>query len=166
MVITKKKFSTLEISLFIFLSCMAMVSCTNSSTTHSKKLNNTISSKSTVIDTITIHKPCVIFIEPDSTLIEKLKKENGEDAFYEGANDYLHYLTTADDFCKAENVQTYFVTNMKVLQFISSNNKNSYINIQQLNNPLGICFFHPTKEPKLIEISLFEEEYQYYFHGN
>lgn len=163
MIFTLKKHTSYLRYLLISLGLIVLISCKNNSTIEAPKreIKNT-----NPVDTLIIKHAAVIFIEPDSTKIEKLKQTHGEDAFYEGANDYLHYLTNADDFCKAEGMPTYFVTNKKVVHFISSDNKSSYLNIEELSNPWGVCIFHPTKEYKLIEVSLFEEEYQYYFHAN
>jgi len=79
--------------MLIFISCSAI---RHSEKTNEKKagLENKIiqsDSASPKFFPITIDRKTVIEIAPDSTAIEKMKKEMGEDNFYTAAGDWMYY---------------------------------------------------------------------------
>ncbi|MBS0027136.1 hypothetical protein ACTJJ0_11405 [Chitinophaga sp. 22321] len=52
-----------------------------------------------------ISHPCVVFYSPDSIQLEKLKKENGEEAFYTLADDNQNYMADARAFLEGKGIK-------------------------------------------------------------
>lgn len=52
-----------------------------------------------------ITHPCAVFHVPDSLQLEKLKKDNGEEAFYTINEDYQNYMTDAHAFLEEKGVK-------------------------------------------------------------
>jgi hypothetical protein len=52
-----------------------------------------------------ISHPCVVFYSPDSIQLEKLKKENGEEAFYTMADDHQNNMADARIFLEGKGVK-------------------------------------------------------------
>lgn len=52
-----------------------------------------------------VSHPCAIFHSPDSSQLEKLKKENGEEAFYTLADDNQNYMADARVFLEGKGIK-------------------------------------------------------------
>jgi hypothetical protein len=114
-------------------------------------------------DTLFITKQSAIFIRPDSFRIEEEKKKGNDEDFYVGANDYLYYMSTDQEFLDSVKVVVIDAENKKFIQFGGNNKKGQIINVSKLPELWNIYFFTPTKKAKRIDMTAIEEEYQAYF---
>ncbi|WP_349317358.1 hypothetical protein [Chitinophaga sp. MM2321] len=79
-------------------------------------------------NTLQITEPCAIFYSPDSTKLEKIKKENGEEAFYTIADDNQNYLTDSRVFLESKGVKIVDVTD-GIISFRLNNGSTTVINL-------------------------------------
>ena len=108
--------------MLIFISCSAI---RHSEKTNEKKagLENKIiqsDSASPKFFPITIDRKTVIEIAPDSTAIEKMKKEMGEDNFYTAAGDWMYYQAELAELL--DSMETGFIhTDKRFVEIITPN---------------------------------------------
>ena len=114
-------------------------------------------------NTITIEKSTVIIYEPTNKAIEKHKKEVGEEDFYIGAGDYMFYLNESNKYLELQKAKILIIKNDKILKFISADNSETIIKLNDEKEIWGIYFFDPKQKPKRIDMTGTEEEYQEYF---
>jgi hypothetical protein len=114
-------------------------------------------------DTLTIDRKAAVFYSPDSIQIEKRKKEIGEDGFYVGADDYLNYLQTSQDFLDSVKLPIIDAKDKKYLKFILDDKSQTVIKLDTLPELWGIYFFNPGKKEALVNITMIYEEYNNYF---
>ena len=114
-------------------------------------------------DTLIIDRKAAVFYLPDSLQIEKRKKEIGEENFYIGADDYLNYLHTSNDFLDSVKLPVLYAENKKYLKFIGNNNSQTIIRLDTLSELWGIYLYDPGKKEKLVDMLTIEEEYNNYF---
>ena len=114
-------------------------------------------------DTLIIDRKAAVFYSPDSIQIEKRKKEIGEDDFYVGADDYLNYLQTSQDFLVSVKLPILDAKDKKYLKFIINDKSQTVIKLDTLPELWGIYFFNPGKKEKLVDMTMIYEEYNNYF---
>jgi len=114
-------------------------------------------------DTLFINEKVAVFINPDSSRVEKQKKEGSEEEFYITANDYLYYMGTAREFLDSVKVRVIDVENEKVINFVSSTKQSQLITISKQPELWSIYFFDPAKKAKQVDMTAIEEEYEAYF---
>jgi outer membrane lipoprotein-sorting protein len=117
----------------------------------------------TNFDTLIVDKEAAVFYSPDTTQIANRKKEIGEENFYVGADDYLNYLHTSHDFLDSTKLIILDEKDKKYLKFIHSDKSQTIIKLDTLAELWGIYFFDPNKKPKLIDMTIIDEEYKSYF---
>ena len=114
-------------------------------------------------DTLIISEKSAIFYQPDSMQIEKRKKEVGEENFYIGIDDYAFYINSSFEFLDSIKQPVIEVVGKKVLKFIYSNKQTEVIKLDTLPELWGMYFFSPEKMPRLVDMTIIEEEYKNYF---
>lgn len=114
-------------------------------------------------DTLLISEKVAVFINPDSSTIDKLKQEGSEEDFYVTANDYSYYMGTAQEFLDSVKVRVIDVEKEKFIKFVGSNKKRQLITISKQQDPWAIYFFDPPKKAKQVDMTAIEEEYKAYF---
>lgn len=78
-----------------------------------------------------ISQPCAVLYAPDSIQLEKLKKENGEEAFYTMADDNQNYMADARIFLEGKGIKV-MAPNGGKLHFES---KSGHATTLDLNDP-------------------------------
>ena len=116
-----------------------------------------------VSDTLIIDKKAAVFFQPDSIQIEKREKEIGEENFYIGADDYLFYMHTANDFLDSLKFPILEIKDKKYLWFINADKSQTIIKLDTLPELWGIYLFDPSKRPKLVDMTIIDEEYKSYY---
>ncbi len=111
-------------SMLIFISCSAI---RPSEKTNEKKAgleNKIIQSDSASLKffPITIDRKTVIEIAPDSTAIEKMKKEMGEDNFYTAAGDWMYYQAELAGILDSLNIG-FVHTDKRFVEIITPNRR-------------------------------------------
>ena len=114
-------------------------------------------------DTLIIDKKAAVFFQPDSIQIEKREKEIGEENFYIGADDYLFYMHTANDFLDSLKFPILEIKDKKYLWFINADKSQTIIKLDTLPELWGIYLFDPSKRPKLVDMTIIDEQYKSYF---
>lgn len=80
-----------------------------------------------------------------------------------GADDYIFYLNNSLEFLEKQKLSINITKHEKVLQFILSDKSKVYIKLDTLQELWGIFLFDPHANPKLIDMTTIEEEYQNYY---
>lgn len=143
--------------LFIFLS---IFSCKKEEKINSKVENQTIVKNNN--DTIFIKEKCAAFISATDETIENLKKTEGEENFYIGADDYNHYQYEAREFLKKQKLKIYSITDKKVIVFKSE--KGDFTVLKDTIKNIGSTYlFSPNKLPKKVFDIDIENEFKNYF---
>ena len=117
------------------------------------------------IDTITINEKAAVLYRPDTSQIDKRKKQVGEEGFYVGADDYLFSMHTANDYLDSMKLKVFDVEGEKILKFIMKDNTQELIKLDTLPELWGVYLFDPEKKPKLVDMTMISEEYKNYY-GN
>ncbi len=114
-------------------------------------------------DTLIIEKPAAVFISPNSSRIEKMKEEYGEEDFYTAADDNLYYQSEAESFLREKEIVVIYST-ARYLKFMTANGKPQFVATAHPDSSAWtIYLFHPRKAPKSISSIDIEAEYESYF---
>jgi hypothetical protein len=114
-------------------------------------------------DFMLIDKPAAIFIGPDSLQIERMKKEQGEESFYTIADDNIYYEYEAKEFLRKKNLGIIDL-DKRYLKFKLNNGTELFFDSESEKNPGWVTIlFDPKQQPKIINPTETEEEFQKYF---
>lgn len=113
-------------------------------------------------DTIFIKEKCAVFISATETTIENLKKTEGEENFYIGADDYYYYKYQASEFLKKQKLKIYNIIDEKIIVF-KSEKGNFTVLKDTIKNIGSTYFFEPNKHPKKVYDIEIDNEYKNYF---
>jgi len=114
-------------------------------------------------DTLVIEKKTAIFIRPNDARIDKEKKKGDEEGFATTANDYLYYMSTAQEFLDSVKVPIVDVSDEKFIRFGANNKKGQLIEVGKSPELWSIYLFEPGKKVKQVDMTMIEEEYESYF---
>ncbi|PSL48246.1 hypothetical protein CLV51_1021111 [Chitinophaga niastensis] len=107
-----------------------------------------------------ISTPCAIFYSPDSIQLAKLKKDNGEEAFYTIADDYQNYMTDARIFLEGKGVKILEPTGGKI-SFLSKSGSKTTLNLSDIKYSWEVWLFDGNALHKA-DVTDFEDEYHRY----
>ncbi|MBO9728377.1 MAG: hypothetical protein J7623_07030 [Chitinophaga sp.] len=107
-----------------------------------------------------ISQPCAILYAPDSARLEKLKKENGEEAFYTMADDNQNYLADARMFLEGKGVKI-MAPNGGKLHFESKSGHTTTIDLSDPKYNWEAWLYDGNKVNK-IDLTNIENEYLKY----
>lgn len=164
-----KKYILLLLGLFIMISCnenkkkdLEKSNIVGKKIIVSKKLttNNLLSKVSN--DTIIIESKCAVIYEPTEKYIEKSKKDVGEENFYVGADDFLFYISEANEYLESKKIKIITTENDKILKFISNNKRVAIVKPDLEKELFGIYLFDPKQDPKKINITAISDEFESY----
>lgn len=114
-------------------------------------------------DTIVITKQAAIFIRPNIARIDKEKQKGDEEGFAITTNDYLYYMSTAQEFLDSAKVPIIDVSDEKFILFAADSKKGQLLEVDKLPELWVIYFFKPGKKAKQVDMTMIEEEYKGYF---
>ncbi|WP_147243518.1 hypothetical protein [Chitinophaga flava] len=114
----------------------------------------------TASNTLQITEPCAVFYSPDSIKLEKIKKENGEEAFYTITDDNLNYFADSNIFLESKGVKTVTAQKGKI-SFTSKDGKTTTINLNDEKYTWEVFLFNG-KTVTNADISDIENEYEKY----
>ena len=146
--------------LFYLLIFLSVFSCKKEEKIQSKFEKKTLEKIKN--DTIFIKEKCAAFISGTDETIENLKKTEGEENFYIGADDYNYYQYEAREFLKKQKLKIYNISDKKVIVFKSE--KGDFTVLKDSIKYIGSTYlFSPNKLPiKIFDIDI-ENEYKNYF---
>jgi hypothetical protein len=146
---------------FLFMLIFLLSACKNPGASKETKLHtsDTMSTASTAHNNssssrtvMNIDSVCAIIYLPDSSNIEKLKREMGEENFFTVVDDnnfYNSQIIEALDSLKIEVVET----SETDMNFRSNNHTIFFLEKRKLSNPWGAIFFNGKDTPKVMSIS-------------
>ena len=109
----------------------------------------------------TISEKIVVIVMPSQEKIKQLKKESTSDDEYSViVEDGLFYLDQAKTFLKKKNIKILQVDGSQNVHYLENN---SYKKLNIKNLSWDILFYMPKKNPKQIDITDIENEFQKYF---
>ena len=112
---------------------------------------------------LVIDKNAAIFIEPDSSEVEQMKREVGEENFYIGSDDNGYYYYLARKFSEKQNLPVINPSN-RYLKFIGINNAVFCFDTKaKAARGWTTILFRPDSLPKIINPVDIESEYKLYF---
>jgi hypothetical protein len=114
-------------------------------------------------DTIVVAKQAAIFIRPNSARIDKEKQKGDEEGFAITTNDYLYYMSTAQEFLDSVKVPIIDVSDEKFILFAANGKKGQLLEVDKLPELWSIYLFKPGKKAKQVDMTIIEEECQSYF---
>lgn len=115
-------------------------------------------------DTLIVKEKGAVFFEPDSTQIEKRKREVGEENFYVGTDDYLYYMQQCHTFLSNRKFKIFEgLQRMRIIKFVMANNKIDIVNLDTLAELWGVFLFDPLKQPYQIDLTQVETEFKAYY---
>ena len=114
-------------------------------------------------DNLVTEKKTAVFIRPNAARIEKEKRKGGEEGFATTANDYLYYMSVAQEFLDSVKVPIVDVSDEKFIRFTANNKKSQLIEVSKLPELWSIYLFEPGKKAKQIDMTMTEEECKDYF---
>lgn len=114
-------------------------------------------------DTLVIDKKAAVFYQPDTIQIEIRKKEIGEDKFMIGADDYLYSMHIAYNFIDSARLTMLDAKGKRFLKFVTADKSQQIIKLDTLPELWGLFLFDPIKKPKLVDMTIIDEEYKSYF---
>ncbi|WP_144695860.1 hypothetical protein [Chitinophaga vietnamensis] len=107
-----------------------------------------------------ITRRCAVFYAPDEHKLAKLKKENGEEAFYTIADDNQHYLSDSRQFLADKGIEIVDATN-GALSFRPTGGKPQQLNLDEEQYNWGVLIFDGKSVHKA-DITNIEGEYEKY----
>lgn len=152
-----KKHLVLPVALFTFAACHESKVPEEKNQTASEPPQQT---EVAAADAKQISQPCVIFYSPDSIQLEKLKKENGEEAFYTIADDNQNYMADARIFLEGKGVKIIEPAGGKI-SFHSKNGGATTIDLSDPKYNWETWLYDGNKLNK-IDITDIENEYKKY----
>lgn len=114
-------------------------------------------------DTLVIKKKAAIFIRPNIARIDKERQKGDEEGFDITTNDYLYYMSTAQEFLDSVKVPIVDVSDEKFIRFMENNKKSHIIEVGKLPELWSIYLFEPGKRAKQVDMTMIEEECKDYF---
>ena len=109
----------------------------------------------------TITEKIAVIVMPSQEKINQLKKESAsDDEFSVIVEDGLYYLDQAKTFLKKKNIKTLKIESSDDIKFLENN---LYKKFDVKNYSWDIIFYMPKKNPRQIDITDVEKEYQNYF---
>ncbi|NLU96049.1 hypothetical protein [Chitinophaga sp. Ak27] len=108
----------------------------------------------------TITHPCAVLYSPDSIKLEKLKKDNGEEAFYTIADDNQNYMADARNFLEGKGVNILEPASGK-LTFHSPKNHPTELDLNDKKYNWEIWLYDGNKLHK-VDVTDIENEYAKY----
>ena len=113
-------------------------------------------------DTLIVEKITAIIYSPTESSVEKRMKEVREEDFYNGADDYLFYLSESKNIIEKQKIKIVRTKNNKILKFISSDKSVTLVKLNLEDELWGIYLFDPKLKPKKINMTDTEEEVKNY----
>jgi hypothetical protein len=95
--------------------------------------------------------PCAVFVSPDSTEIDSLKKLLGEDDFYTIADDYVYYLGDAQHLLDSADI-TVIHTEEDTLRFLLNSGAIFQIPGKDTTSLFPVYFFNGDEPPLHVEV--------------
>ncbi len=114
-------------------------------------------------DTLVIKKKAAIFIRPNIARIDKERQKGDEEGFDITTNDYLYYMSTAQEFLDSVKVPIVDVSDEKFILFAANGKQGQLLKVDKLPELWSIYFFKPGKKAKQADMTMIEEEYKGYF---
>jgi len=161
----KLKFLSMKISIIL---CILLLVLVNVSCDYIYKRDDNIyqinagrtTYNKNVSDTLVIKEPCAVVFRPDSLKLKKLKNESTPDEYDIIIDDAMYYLNQSSIFLNEKDVKLVDTESNKVI-FIKENKEYLFINLDSLY--WGIILFDGKQNPKIVEMTNIEEEYNGYF---
>jgi len=113
-----------------------------------------------VSDTLVIKEPCAVVFHPDSLKLKRLKNESIAEEYDIIIDDAMYYLNQSSNFLNEKDVKLVDTESNKII-FIKENKESLFINLDSLY--WGIILFDGKHNPKIVEMTNIEEEYNGYF---
>jgi hypothetical protein len=160
----------LFISLHIYLLAM---SCRDGSSQNGYDQKKTESTKrdirkkpaSSFQDSLLIESRSVVFFEPDSLQMEKIKSVNEKMIFESLTHDCFYQMQNARKVLEMnwKGMQVMLASKIRWLVFRKSNGADSIIDLNNINNICGIYLFDPQKNPVQIDMTNIDTQLDFYF---
>jgi hypothetical protein len=127
---------------------------------HKKHKQKSITNK----DTLCVTARSAISVWLDTAILEKRRKQYGDDDFYTISDDEVYYSSKADSVLRSHQLTVINTDGYKYLKFVQHNEVSEIIKIDTLSLIHTIFFFDPSKAPHNADITDIEDEYNKFYH--
>jgi hypothetical protein len=116
-------------------------------------------------DSLVIKSRSVVFFEPDSLQMEKIKLVNEKMIFESLSHDCFYQMQHARNVLEKDwqGLRVVFASKNRWLIFRKSSGADSSIDLNKVNNICGIFLFDPQKNPVRIDMTNIESQLGFYF---
>ena len=114
-------------------------------------------------DTVYINTRCAVMVSPDSQLLEKRKKELGEEMFQTGYDDYAYYMNQCYGFFEKHHLPIIETRGSKYISFSGNKVGRAVVRTDTLEDLYNIYLFDPSGAPYLADMIMIDDEYAHYF---
>jgi hypothetical protein len=114
-------------------------------------------------DTLTINTRTAVFVEQDSTMIQKRRHALGDHDFQIGLDDYAYYAQEAFNYFEKNNIPFKEARGKSFIRFVNENGATQIIRVDSLEELWTIWLFQPGKEARRADMTDIEQECRQYF---
>jgi hypothetical protein len=162
--------STVHRLLFYFLLIMTFHACTSSTEQKDREQEEKLNTKprSNYQDTLMITDVSVVFYNPDSMQLEKIRELTKKQVFEGTMHEFYYEQRNARLFFQKHWPQLAIIDaeNIRYLVFVKTDKQTEIIDLDKFNDAYGIFAFDRKRSPLLINMTNVETEVTNYFQKN
>jgi hypothetical protein len=116
-------------------------------------------------DSLRVNAASVIFFEPDSIQLEKIRQITEDRIFKSNVHDFEFQSYTVKMYVKKNrpDLKVFRAKNFRYIVFVKSDNRNEVIDLDKIADAWGMYVFDPKKEPQLSDMMNVDTEIPRYF---
>jgi hypothetical protein len=116
-------------------------------------------------DSLQIISPAVVFFEPDSIQLEKIKAITGEREFTSMAHEAEFQIYTVSMYVKKNRpeLQTLHAKNVRYIVFVKMDGNREIVDLDKIPEAWGMYVFDPKKDPRPADMMSVDTEIPNYF---
>ena len=158
-----------QFPLFAFLFCCLLLGC-NQNAKQGKDEKQQIQSANTKPgatsqDSLRVTLPSVVFFEPDSIQLEKIRKITKDEVFKTNVHEFFYMSRNVKSYLQQHRPELKILEakNFRYIVFIKSDKTTMVIDLDKIADAWGMYVFDPNKDPQLSDMMNVDTEIPRYF---
>jgi hypothetical protein len=156
----------------VLLTCLIFCGCHSAQkpqqpavATESKKIDKPGSS---FTDTLTVIMPAVVFYQPDSMQLKRIKMVTDKRIFDGSTHEYFYQQRNAHIFLKKywPHLRIIDAKNLRFIQFVKADKSFELIDLDKMNDAYGMLVFDTHKPALFLDMTNIESQVPEYFKKN
>jgi hypothetical protein len=156
---------------YFFAVCLSLpVSCNEKANSNKQVKQQEIQSSkkkpgATSSDSLIVTLPSVVFFEPDSIQLEKIRKISDDDAFKTSVHEYFYMSRNVKSYLGQHRpgLKILEAKNFRYIVFVRSGGSTEIIDLDGIADAWGMYVFDPDKDPQLSDMMNVDTEIPRYF---